>query len=337
MEPRTLSTAIVVLVACSGALRSQPQGQTRPPAVVPVEIDGIAPLHACGDLFLAGQPSEEALRSLAKDGLKLVIDLRRPEEERGYDEPALTRELGMVYENPGFGGPETLTDGIFDAVRELLSAHERDDVLLHCRSAGRVGAVWLATRVLDDGMAWEPALEEARRVGMGGEAWAARAREYVQVRTDLDWPRVRREIRERFPSVRQVSIGELATRLERKGDPPLLLDVRAQEEFAVSHLAGARNAGTLGEALSILDGVPQDREIVVYCSVGQRSAALAEELSQKGFTGVRNLEGSIFAWANAGRPVVRGETRVERVHPYDRKWGCLLDRRLWSDLPGEER
>lgn len=337
MEARTLPAVIVVLLACSNAPCSHQQERARPPAVVPVEREGIAPLHACRDLLLAGQPSEKALRALAADGLELVIDLRRPGEERGYDEPALVRELGMVYANPGFGGPETLTDGTFDAVRDLLSAHAGQEVLLHCRSATRVGAVWLATRVLDGGMTWEPALEEARRVGMRDEAWEARVRAYVQVRKDLDWPQVRAEIRERFPAVRHVSIGELATRLEREGDPPLLLDVRAPEEFAVSHLAGARNAGTLGEALSILGGAPKERETVVYCSVGHRSSALAEELARKGFTGVRNLEGSIFAWANAGRPVVRGETRVDRVHPFDRKWGCLLDRRLWSDLPGEGR
>jgi rhodanese-related sulfurtransferase len=336
MEPRDLPVAIVALVSCSGALHPTTQEKTLP-AVVPVERDGIAPLSACRDVLLAGQPSEKALRALAADGLELVIDLRLPGEERGYDEPALLRELGVVYVNPGFGGPETLTDGTFDAVRDLLSTHEQDEVLVHCKAAVRVGAVWLAARVLDGGMTWESALEEARRVGMRGDAWEARAREYVQVRSELDWPQVRGEIRKRFPSVRHVSIGELATRLEREGKPPLLLDVRAPEEFAVSHLAGARSADTLGKALSVLGDAPKDGEIVVYCSVGYRSSALAEELSRKGYTGVRNLEGSIFAWANSGRPVVRGEARVERVHPYDRKWGRLLDRRLWSDPDGEDK
>jgi rhodanese-related sulfurtransferase len=334
MRPRTLT--ILALAACSSELRSQPQEQA-PAAVVQVQRDGIAPLFACGELLLAGQPSAEALRALAADGLELVIDLRRPEEGRDFDEPALVRELGLEYANPAFGGPETLTDGTFDAVRELLAAHEKERVLLHCRSATRVGAVWVASRVLDDGVAWEEALAEARRVGVKGEAWEAPAKAYVELRRELDWPQVRAEIRKRFPAVLEVSIGELAARLERAGEPPLLLDARAPEEFAVSHLAGARNAGSAKEARAILGGAPKEREIVVYCSVGYRSAALAEDLARGGFTGVRNLEGSIFAWANAGRPVVRGETRVERVHPFDRKWGRLLDRRLWSDLPGEDK
>jgi rhodanese-related sulfurtransferase len=194
----------------------------------------------------------------------------------------------------------------------------------------------VATRVLDGGVAWEEALAEARRVGVKGAAWESRAKAYVDLRKELDWPQVRAEIRKRFPAVLHVSIGELAARLERPG-APLLLDARAPEEFAVSHLAGSRNAGSLAEARGLLGGVPKDREIVVYCSVGYRSAALAEELAREGFTGVRNLEGSIFAWANAGRPVVRGETRVEHVHPFDEKWGRLLDRRLWSDRSGESK
>lgn len=329
MEPRTLPVAVLALVACSSAFRPQ-AGEPAPP-VVAVERAGIAPVHACGELLLAGQPSAEALRALAGEGLGLVIDLRRPEEERGFDEPALARELGVEYVNHGFAGPETLMDGTFDAVRELLAAHGQEKVLLHCRSATRVGAVWVASRVLDDGVAWEEALAEARRVGVKGD-WEAPAKAYVELRKELDWPEVRAEIKKRFPAVRHVSIGELAARLERAGEPLLLLDARAPEEFAVSHLAGARNAGSVKDAHSILGGAPKGREVVVYCSVGYRSAALAEELAREGYTAVRNLEGSIFAWANAGRPVVRGETRVERVHPYDRKWGRLLDRRLWADL-----
>ena len=43
------------------------------------------------------------------------------------------------------------------------------------------------------------------------------------------------------------------------------------------------------------------------------------------YTNVRNLDGSIFQWANEGRPLVRGNQRVQDVHPYDENWGRLLD------------
>ena len=43
---------------------------------------------------------------------------------------------------------------------------------------------------------------------------------------------------------------------------------------------------------------------------------------------VFNLEGSLFKWANEGRPVYRGSERVQEVHPFDEDWGELLDESL---------
>jgi hypothetical protein len=65
------------------------------------------------------------------------------------------------------------------------------------------------------------------------------------------------------------------------------------------------------EALALLEGGPEDREVIV-CSVGYRSAYFAEELAGAGFTGVRNLEGSIFQWANSGHAVHR-DRAPERI------------------------
>jgi hypothetical protein len=52
---------------------------------------------------------------------------------------------------------------------------------------------------------------------------------------------------------------------------------------------------------------------------------------------VYNLEGSIFEWANSGRPVYRGEERVSVVHPYGARWERLLDRALRADSPTPAR
>jgi hypothetical protein len=79
--------------------------------------------------------------------------------------------------------------------------------------------------------------------------------------------------------------------------------------------------------------VPKDRPIVAYCAVGWRSSALAERLKAQGYTNVSNLEGSIFAWANEGRPVYQGEQPAARVHPVSEKWGRLLKEELRAPLP----
>jgi hypothetical protein len=51
---------------------------------------------------------------------------------------------------------------------------------------------------------------------------------------------------------------------------------------------------------------------------------MAQTLEQQGWDAVVNLEGSLFEWANSGRPVFRGDEEVEVVHPFDQFWGQLL-------------
>ena len=143
-----------------------------------------------------------------------------------------------------------------------------------------------------------------------------------------EWPAVLAEVRARYPSVAQVS----REALDREcGLLPLVLDARSEREFETSHLLPALHAPDEAAALAVLAGTPREREIVVYCSVGLRSSALAEALGRRGFTHVSNLEGGIFAWANAGLPTYRGEKRADAVDPYDERWGALLapERRAW--------
>jgi rhodanese-related sulfurtransferase len=157
-------------------------------------------------------------------------------------------------------------------------------------------------------------------------------------KSDLEWKAIRQTVRQRFPDVTQISPAELSERLKAGGDQqPLLLDARSAEEYAVSHLRGARLASDEAQALEVLRSVPKDRPIVAYCSVGWRSSALAEKLKAQGYTQVSNLEGSIFAWANEGRPVYKGEQPVAHVHPFSEKWGSLLKEGLRAPMPGVGR
>jgi rhodanese-related sulfurtransferase len=145
-----------------------------------------------------------------------------------------------------------------------------------------------------------------------------------------DWQALRQEIRTRFPSVETISTAELAAWLQRAATVrPLLLDARAPAEFAVSHLPDAILASTAAGAAEIIQAHPHRVPVVVYCSVGYRSADMAARLQAQGFTNILNLEGSIFQWANEGRPVFRGTTAVRVVHPFDEVWGRYLQRERW--------
>lgn len=69
----------------------------------------------------------------------------------------------------------------------------------------------------------------------------------------------------------------------------LLVDVRETQEYAAGHLDGAVNV-PLSQLRARLGELPSDREIWVYCGVGQRSYNALRILSQRGFA-VKNLSG----------------------------------------------
>ena len=144
------------------------------------------------------------------------------------------------------------------------------------------------------------------------------------------WREALRLVREDFPAVKQMTTQQLADlRASHSGAQIVLLDARSADEFNVSHLRGAVRANTTRKALDALAAGDADRIVVTYCSVGYRSAKLADALQARGITNLYNLEGSLFRWANEGRPLYRGDAPVDRVHPYDDEWGQLLNRRFW--------
>jgi rhodanese-related sulfurtransferase len=139
-------------------------------------------------------------------------------------------------------------------------------------------------------------------------------------------------IRIKFPQVQPISTAALASWLEQDGvEKPLLLDTRTKPEYAVSHLWGAQLVAP--DTKDFANLAPLDLPIVTYCSVGYRSAAIAHRLQEAGYTKVVNLEGSIFQWANEGRPLYRNDVAVQQVHPYNSRWGRLLHSELHAYEP----
>lgn len=74
----------------------------------------------------------------------------------------------------------------------------------------------------------------------------------------------------------------------------LLLDVRTPEEYAGGHVSGALNipVQTLGQRLGEVG--PKEREVVVYCQMGGRSARAAAQLRAAGYK-VHDL-GGMAGW-----------------------------------------
>lgn len=162
-----------------------------------------------------------------------------------------------------------------------------------------------------------------------GTAWAFGGPPFGK----LTWESVFAWIQRDWPGVPQMTAAELARRLGNEKERPVVIDTRAREEYAVSHLPGAVWAETPAQIRAALSGVPKDREVVLYCSVGVRSSKAAATLMRDGRSNVANLRGSIFQWANEGRAVERDGQPTTSVHPYSRKWGELLDPKFHAELP----
>ena len=141
----------------------------------------------------------------------------------------------------------------------------------------------------------------------------------------IDWFLLKQSLRHRFPKVEWITTAQLADWLaDKQRQPPVLLDARTEEEWNVSHLPGARRVDPNTPIEKVIWGMLKETPIVTYCAVGYRSGALATKLRAAGFTSVRNLDGSIFQWANEHRPLVRQDKPVTTVHPYSTLWGRLL-------------
>jgi rhodanese-related sulfurtransferase len=82
----------------------------------------------------------------------------------------------------------------------------------------------------------------------------------------------------------------------------LLLDVREPYEWSAGHVPDSLHV-PMGDVAARAVELPRDREIIVVCRSGNRSAMVAEALLGAGYHAA-NLAGGLVAWAAEGLPLV---------------------------------
>lgn len=103
----------------------------------------------------------------------------------------------------------------------------------------------------------------------------------------------------------EISPAELRRRIDAQ-EPLLLLDVREPDEYRAGCIPGAvlLPRGLLEAQIEEL--VPDiEARIVIYCSVGIRSAFAAETLGELGYSRVESLFPGFSSWRELGHPVER--------------------------------
>ncbi|WP_242084426.1 rhodanese-like domain-containing protein [Aestuariivivens sediminis] len=124
-------------------------------------------------------------------------------------------------------------------------------------------------------------------------------------------------------SIPYISVQELAMPKTKA----MVLDAREEKEFNVSHIKHAIHVGYESFNLDSVQRLLPDKnaDIVVYCSIGIRSEAIAEVLKKGGYTHVKNLYGGIFEWKNHNFPVYNLEHKeTDSIHIYSNEWRSWL-------------
>jgi MoaD family protein len=100
--------------------------------------------------------------------------------------------------------------------------------------------------------------------------------------------------------VPEVTVEELKKQLDR-GENVFVLDVREPNEYQICKIAGSKLI-PLGDLPARVGELDRDRDLVVHCKMGGRSAKAVALLQERGFTRVRNLKGGILAWIDRVDP-----------------------------------
>jgi sulfur-carrier protein adenylyltransferase/sulfurtransferase len=105
------------------------------------------------------------------------------------------------------------------------------------------------------------------------------------------------------PLLEEVDAPDLAAAMGAD-DPPLLVDVRTDAERSVAAIQPSLHIGLDRFVERAPAEIPKQRDVVVYCHVGARSAQAAIWLKANGWPRVRSLAGGIDAWSEQVDPDV---------------------------------
>ncbi len=129
-------------------------------------VPGVEPLARAGRMLFGGQPDAAAIKRLAEqEGVAMLINLRQPQEmeKLGFDAPAACESCGVTYVNVPVAMPFSKTE-----VEQFARAVESTEgnVLVHCATSNRVGAIWAAYLATRKDVPVDEAIEIGRSAGM---------------------------------------------------------------------------------------------------------------------------------------------------------------------------
>lgn len=114
-------------------------------------------------------------------------------------------------------------------------------------------------------------------------------------------------IKSRFSAVQQLSPTELTLQVNRHD--AVVVDIRAEADFAKGHITGARQLALGDIEKQQLAGLEKHKAqpIIVVCQAGMTAQKAAASLIKQGFNKVSVLQGGMSGWTGASLPVVKSK------------------------------
>lgn len=132
-----------------------------------VKLEGVGNFMKVNDhVYRGAQPTEEGFKSLAKLGIKTIVDLQATGDDRARDEAKWVKAAGMEYVSVPMKGMATPKDKDVAKVLALLENESTGPVFVHCHAgADRTGGVIACYRIEHDGWTNKRAFKEAKDMG----------------------------------------------------------------------------------------------------------------------------------------------------------------------------
>ena len=132
------------------------------------QAPGVPNFHQVNEhVYRGGQPTDQGWSSIAKLGVKTVVDLRRPGEHATAAEKEAVEAAGMRYVNVPMLGVVAPDDEQVAQVLGLFESASAGPVFVHCkRGADRTGTVVACYRMTHDHWSNGQAFAEAKSYGL---------------------------------------------------------------------------------------------------------------------------------------------------------------------------
>jgi uncharacterized protein (TIGR01244 family) len=117
------------------------------------------------NIMSGGQPSIDDLKLLQTNGFSTVINLRPPAEMTGNDEAEQVKALGMQYVQISVAGPQDFSQANANQLDQLLK-QASGNVLVHCLSGNRVGALFALRAYFNQSQDLESSIEIGKSFGL---------------------------------------------------------------------------------------------------------------------------------------------------------------------------